>query len=209
MTSSNITPETIDALTELVNIGVGRASNSLNHLLNSHNVLKAPKLDVFSTDEMAEALKTYDEGLLSSVGMEFRGDFSGKTFLVFPKESALKLVGTFSGEVEGSPEMDTVKAGTLLEIGNIVINGVMGSMGNMLKSRILYKLPEYSESNIYQLLISQPTFQKEGWILIAKCHFVIEKIDIAGHIMLFFEIESFEPLFSLINRVIGKEANEL
>ncbi len=49
----NITPEQIDTLKELVNIGVGRAANMLNQLVQSRIYLQVPSINVFhlSKDE--------------------------------------------------------------------------------------------------------------------------------------------------------------
>ncbi len=44
-------------------------------------------------------------------------------------------------------DMDALRAGTFCEVGNIVLNGVMGSISNMLNFDFDYSVPEYLETN--------------------------------------------------------------
>uniref|UniRef100_A0ACD5GZE0 Uncharacterized protein n=1 Tax=Desertifilum tharense IPPAS B-1220 TaxID=1781255 RepID=A0ACD5GZE0_9CYAN len=51
--------------------------------------------------------------------------------MIFPTESASTLVSLLTGEKPGTPDLEAVKIGTLLEVGNIVLNGVVGTVSNL------------------------------------------------------------------------------
>ncbi|MCP5102281.1 MAG: chemotaxis protein CheC, partial [bacterium] len=135
----------IDALTEMVNIGVGKAASSLSDIIEEHILLKVPHVEIFPLDELPRVLSSFEAGEYSTVLQKFKGDFTGSSALVFPPKSAVRLVSALTGGEIDSPNLDAVRSGTLVEIGNIVINAILGTMGNMLESNFIFSLPEYRE----------------------------------------------------------------
>ena len=198
----NPTAEQIDALKELTNIGVGRAAGVLSEMLQTHIHLQVPFIKIFSPQELEEEMEDFGREQLSSVGLGFRGSFSGTAALVFPPDSASELVAILTGEEVGSPDLDSVRTGTLSEVGNIVINGVMGSIGNVLEHRLDYSIPSYSEGTIESLLTSNEP-DSGSRVLLAQTHFAVEERLIEGDIYLFFEAGSFDALLDAIDALIS------
>jgi chemotaxis protein CheC len=91
-----------------------------------------------------------------------------------------------------------VRVGTLSEVGNIVINGVMGSIANVLKLQINYTLPTYTEDNI-ENLITPPSTAPDVTVVLAHTRFTIEHLQIEGDIILIFEVGSFSALMKAID----------
>ncbi|BCL36640.1 chemotaxis protein CheX [Nostoc sp. MS1] len=198
----NVTADQLDALQELINIGVGRAANLLNEMLDSHIHLAIPFVKVLSaTQAYQELASRFHDNSLSSVKLGFTGSFYGTAGLIFPTESASKLVSVLTGEEAGSADLDAVKIGTLSEIGNIVINGVMGSISNVLQQHMNYTLPVYLEDTITNLLLTSNG--NESKILLAQAHFTIEQLKIIGDIILIFEVSTFDALIDAINQKIA------
>ncbi len=203
----NLTVDQLDALQELVNIGVGRAASVLNEMIECHICLQVPFIRVFSQKQMKEELETrLGVSLVSAVRLGFSGSFSGLAQLVFPTDSASKLVALLTNEEVGTADLDAVKIGTLTEVGNIVINGVMGSMSNLLKQHLNYSLPIYLEDTVEHLLTSKQ-LESNTTILLAQARFTIEKLQIAGDIILIFKVGSFDALLSAIE-MIDNEGGE-
>ncbi|MEC4888276.1 MAG: chemotaxis protein CheC [Scytonema sp. PMC 1070.18] len=197
-----VTEEQLDALQELINIGVGRAASLLNEMVDSHIRLEIPFVKVLTaTDAYEELLTRFQDDNLAAVRLGFTGSFYGTAGLIFPTESASTLVAVLTGEEPGSADLDAVKIGTLSEIGNIVINGVMGSISNVLLQHMNYTLPIYLEDTIENLLL--PTNESTSKILIAQARFAIEKLEIIGDILLIFEVSTFDALIAAINEQIG------
>lgn len=193
-----LTEHNLDALKELINIGVGRAAGALNAMVSFRIGLQVPFVKVLSPKELSGEMAALGRSRLAAVRLGFDGPFSGTAALVFPTESASKLVAVLTGEEPGTPEIDSVRAGTLSEVGNIVINGVMGSMGNMLKQRITYTLPNYTEDSV-QGLLRPDAMDEDATVLLVRTHFSIQELEIEGDIILLFTVGSFDALLSAID----------
>lgn len=203
--SIEIRPEQIDILAELINIGMGRAASSLNDLLDSFIKLQIPRVWVFKIDDVPEELAKFGNDTLFIVRQDFKGPFAGKVALIFPPESAASLVSVLTGEDKGSSDLDSVRAGTLCEIGNILINGVLGSICNVLEHTVDFSLPNYIESNVKSLLDQVISRSEEKIILMAKTCFSVEALNIEGHFLLLLDTESFDKLLIAVNDLENRE----
>ncbi len=196
-----LTEDQIDALKELVNIGVGRAASVLNEIVNAYIKLQIPFIKVLTPQELQQELKQrFDDDILSAVQLRFSGSFRGIAELVFPKESAKALVAIVTDENPGDQDLDAVKIGTLSEVGNIIINGVIGSISNVLRQQMNYGVPQYIEDKIENLLSGD--IQSDDAILLAQTQFTIEKLRIIGDIILIFEVKSFDALLAAISQEV-------
>ena len=86
---------------------------------------------------------------------------------------------------------------TLSEVGNIIINSVMGSITNFVNQRLDYSVPHYAENAIHKLVgnhIDDPEYS----IILAKAHFSIENLEVDGEIILIFGVGSLEALLQAI-----------
>ncbi|NJD57091.1 MAG: chemotaxis protein CheC [Nitrospirae bacterium] len=194
-----LTEEQIDALKELINIGVGRASGVLSSMIECKISLQVPHIKVLTLSELNDEVERIGHGRLAAVKLGFKGSFAGTAALVFPPDSAAKLVSLLVREETDTPDLDSVRVGTLNEVGNIVINGVMGSVANVLKQHIDYSLPTYVEDSLEHMLAAGVA-GNEIMILLAHTRFAVEEYMIEGNIVLLFESKSFGSLILAIDR---------
>ncbi|MEG4252630.1 chemotaxis protein CheC [Microcoleus sp. AT3-A2] len=193
----------LDALQELVNIGIGQAAGVLNDMIDSPIRLQIPYLQILTPIDVEEELEQHLNGeQIAAVQLKFTGSFGGIAQLVFPTNSAALLVTMLTGEEVGTQDLDSVKIGTLSEVGNIVINGVMGAISNVLQQRLNYSIPTYSEGTIASLLISGG-LATDTVVLLAQTSFMIERLHIEGDIILIFNVNSFDTLLTAINQLAG------
>ncbi len=193
----NPTSEQIDGLKELINIGVGRAASVLNTMLDSHIVLQVPFIKLLNPADFKKEIEMLDKDQLAAVSLGFKGLFSGSAQLIFTTENASKLVTILAGEPDETEDMDSIRTGTLTEIGNIVLNGVMGSISNMLELHFNYSVPTYLEGTSERLLNSNIA-DSDRTVLLARTRFLVEELDICGDIALFFEMSVFNKLLNAI-----------
>ncbi|MCC5638550.1 chemotaxis protein CheC [Nostoc sp. CHAB 5844] len=207
----NVTVDQLDALQELINIGVGRAASLLNEMVDSHIHLEIPFVKVLTAAQAYQELANrFHDVSLASVKLSFTGSFYGTAGLIFPTESASTLVAVLTGEEADSDDLDAVKIGTLSEIGNIVINGVMGSISNVLKQHMNYTIPVYLEDTIDNLLLLTNQNPSNSKILLAQARFAIEQLELIGDIILIFEVGTFDALIKAINKemaILGENSN--
>ncbi|MCP4537935.1 MAG: chemotaxis protein CheC [Chloroflexi bacterium] len=194
-----LTFDQVDILKELINIGVGRAASMLNTMLHSHVLLRVPLVEVLSPLALEEKQKALGKETLATVQLAFRGPFSGTTSLVFPAESAVKLVSVLTGDELFLTDFDSIRVGTLTEIGNIVLSGVMGIIGNEIEQRIHYSVPRYVENPI-QTLLAPNDLNFDATIIWVQAQFTIEQHQIDGDIILVFEVGSFDVLLAALDQ---------
>lgn len=189
-----------DAMREMVNIGVGRAASMLNDLLDKHVDLSVPDIVLSNPQNLLSELQGLSpDDRLASVRLGFRGGVSGSSSIVFTPDTAMKLVNVLTdGDMGEDEDLNALKVGTLSEVGNIVMNGVMGSMSNMLDLRLIYSLPNYVEDNAERVMQVEH-LSNEVPVLLAKARFVVEALDIQGVIYLVFAAETFERLLEKID----------
>lgn len=190
----NPTALQLDALSELINIGVGRSADVLNTMLNSHIDLQVPFVKILLSDDFRKEIEALGSDSLSAVHLAFKGTFSGTAQLIFPAATASKLVTTVTGEEVRSESLDEIRSGTLCEIGNIVLNGLMGSISNVLKMQLKYSVPTYLEGKIENLTPARGNMASDTKILLARTHFTIKKLKIEGDIIVFFETGALDAL---------------
>lgn len=196
---SLLTTTQLDALQEMINIGVGRSASMLNQMLDVHVQLHVPQVKVLPAPVVEEEL-AQQLGLdpVATVQLGFSGSLSGLAQLVFPTASAAKLVSALSSEATDEPEdLDALRTGTLSEIGNIVLNGVMGMLSNLLHQNFQYSMPSYVEEEIHYLF-SIKNVLKDDVVLLAQTRFLIEQLLVTGDIILLFNIGSFDALLAVM-----------
>ena len=196
----NIDDEAIDAIRELINIGVGRAAGLLSDMTGRKIVLRVPSIRIIRHSDLSQVTGLYPSEALSTITLGFHGPLSGMSALVFPPKSAVSLVMLLTGERAQTAELDAIRVETLKEVGNIIINAVMGSIANVLEQHLVYSLPAYQEITLSGLAITQKS-RPEEWIVLANAHFLIEETDIEGNILLVLEVGSMDCLLAGIRRV--------
>lgn len=192
----------IDVLKEIVSVGIGNGANALNMLLGSHVHLEVPSVKVLSPKKFEKEMQRHEAGCLSAVNLPFRGDFSGIAELVFPSESASRFIAILTDEETGDLDINSIRAGTLSEVGNIVLNAVMGSISNLLRLKLSYSIPNYTEGDFDNLLPFHMTMP-DTTVLLVRTHFKMGTLEIEGDIILFFEVGSFDKLMEAVDARIN------
>jgi chemotaxis protein CheC len=194
-----ITPLQLDAFREIVNIGVGRAAASLNDMLDSPITLEVPEVRMIAYEDLEKVAGAASE-CFSCVQLGFKGAFSGVAALVFPQSSAVKLVAAMTAEEPDTHGLDGVMAGTLNEVGNIVINCVIGTIGNILENPFEFSIPNYIHGALREILHVGSSSGRRS-ILLVNTHFIVQEKHIDGNIFILFEASSFDALLAAIDHL--------
>lgn len=189
----NPSPEELDALGEVVNIGVGRAASSLSDLLGTRIDLKVPLVQVLTKEETDA-----QDAIGMSIAQKFEGQVAGKALLVFPPESGRQLAGLLGGFDNTEEIPDIELSGILSEVGNIVLNGVLGSLANILEAHLDYSVPDFFIDHSIPQLVSQAEQDGSGGVLIADTEFSVSSENINGSVVIAFEIGSLENLIGFL-----------
>jgi chemotaxis protein CheC len=186
-----------DALTELVNIGVSRAAVSLRKMVGAQVLLTVPSIDVVTRARAVMLIGQREPGALIAVRQDFDGAFSGSALLIFPEDNSLILVRAVAGDDLSKPELDAIEDEALAETGNIVLNGCLASMSNMLEQRLDFSLPLVVRGD-GTVLFSGPEGDGTGVVLFLYINFTIDQREVRGYIAMLMDLPSVEALRLLI-----------
>ena len=101
----------LDALREVANIGAGHAATALSTMTGGTIMISVPTINIARLEDVPPQISGPEEPV-AAVLMNMLGDLTGRTLLVFPKPTALRMAelmlrrpqGTFKdlGELEQS-----------------------------------------------------------------------------------------------------------
>jgi chemotaxis protein CheC len=199
-----LTTDQKDVLTEIVNIGVGKAGSMLSDMVEQRIELRVPSVEICTLDSLPEIIGQRGDLLDTAIFQDFQGSVSGRSILAFPRESGLKLAQLLGGLPETPDEFDIDLSGILVEVGNIVMNGVLGSISNILQSSLAYTVPELSINSCLKKLaetgehssLSTPT------VIYSDVQFSVSGDNLEGSLVLMFQLQEIEKaLNSLLQTV--------
>jgi chemotaxis protein CheC len=185
-----------DVLTELVNIGIGRAAFTLSEMIDARVGLQVPSV-CLAHEEGTRRLtaRTETGGSLSAVLQEFSGGVAGVAALAIPPPSARRLVAVLTSAASDSAEIDVEREAVLTEVGNIVINCVLGSLGNLAALDVTFHLPRYEEN-------AGPTLEthaRRGSLVVVSVLFQVQSHAIEGELAIMFELPSLGGVWALLD----------
>jgi chemotaxis protein CheC len=197
----DLSAQQLDTLNELVNIGVGRAANTLYELTDMHILISIPNITFVDIEHIDELSRSFGNRPVAVILQQFSGEYGGRAGLIIPEESAIKLVTAITGETPLSNTLDALQGETLSEIGNIVINAMIGSISNVLGThRLHFELAEYYKDEAINAL--KPLYAAGHFVLIARINFNIRELQIEGYILLTFDMGTASSLLEFIDQAL-------
>lgn len=193
-----------DALTELVNIGVSRAAASLRNMVGEQVLLSVPSVEVVSRAAAATLIRERESGDLVAVRQDFDGAFSGRALLIFPQDNSLALVRAVTGDAMSAEEVEALEPEALAETGNVVLNGCLATMANMLQRPLTMSLPEVLRGDGQLFFRLSERESEQGVVLFLYINFSISGRDIRGYIAMLMDLPSLEALKVLIGEFIAR-----
>jgi len=197
-----LTPDQEDAIKEFINIGAGHAAGALSDLTETHVKLSIPAIKVLKLADLNKEDESITKEVSSSVRINFKGFSDGTAALVFPPASALKLVSLVSDEEFGTPDMDSVQAGILTEIGNIILNHILGAIGNIFQQHLEYNVANYVEGEIVNLIEPEDSVP-DLVIMIIDTQFNLKELEITGDIVIFFKLGSLDKFIEAVENCLN------
>jgi chemotaxis protein CheC len=197
-----------DALTELLNIGVSRAAASLRKMVGEHVLLSVPAVEIVDRQAAAALIGERESDDLVAVRQDFSGAFSGRVLLIFPQASSLELVRVVAGEEMPQSEAFDIEQEALAETGNVILNGCMGTMANLLRRPLNMSLPLILRGDGADLFQSQDQVMDSGLVLFLYINFSVRSKNIRGYIAMLLDLPSFTALRLLIGDFIATVMDE-
>jgi chemotaxis protein CheC len=189
-----------DAVREIIGIGIGRAAATLSELMGTRIELAVPRVTLRMFDDPALAQSSAEEGPDVVIIQDFRGAISGRSALALPHASGLRLAQLLGDVAEPVDELDLEMRGIITEVGNIMLNSVLGTLANIVGTRLEYGVPQcYSERPVTSLLAAAT--REAGALLTADAHFSVRRDSIDGSLVVAMETRGLETILEAISEV--------
>lgn len=198
----------IDALTELVNIGVSRAATSLRDMVGEEVALSVPNVRLLAREQAITLLSEQASARLVAVHQVFEGDVTGRALLIFPEPKSLELVRAVTGGQLSLEDIIDLEHEALAETGNIILNGCLSTMANLLQRSLKISLPEVLRGESKEFFNLQPPPHAGDVVLFLYINFVVRQRDIQGYIAMLMDMPSLEALQGLLQEFIARTAGE-
>ena len=130
-----------DALTEIFNIGVGIAAESLCQITGQHVPVSVPVVELTSQRHARLHFVAREQRTLCVIRQDYRGDFDTQALLMFPVEDQSHLVRMMAGQDLPDGELQEVAMDAMGELGNIILNAVISSLAGSLATTLKGALP--------------------------------------------------------------------
>src|SRR5207342_2997997 len=97
--------------------------------------------------EAIELLGRQESNRLVAVHQVFEGDITGRALLIFPETNSLELVRAVTGGELSLEDIIELEQEALAETGNVILNGCLATIANMLQRSLKMSLPEVLRGN--------------------------------------------------------------
>ncbi|MFZ2960424.1 MAG: hypothetical protein WA705_26395 [Candidatus Ozemobacteraceae bacterium] len=194
-----------DAITEVLNLGMGSAAGTLSEVLDEEIIVSIPSIEFTSKKDMPGKLGRNSYSQLAAISETFAGPFFGESLLIFSEESGVELVSSLLKTPLLIAHLSELEEEVLLEVGNMVLNACLGGIANVLETEITATIPRVIKGtceNIFQDL--RASMVPEDLIMLLNVTFELQTKKITGYVTFILGITAVEDFRKLINLRIGE-----
>lgn len=197
-----------DILEELFNISVGKAASMLSEIIDKKIILDVPNIKILSPEETKDKLFDYLpkvlDGTLMVSSISFKEKLKGKANLIFPAEKMRTFINLCLNQegINESNDMDftDIDFDVIKEIGNIILNSIIGGIANNLDINLNYTLPKVK---VYQRIDFEKDIIDKDYmhVLMLYITFKIDSIAIDGAVVVDLTLNSLNELMKKVSKV--------
>ena len=175
-------------------------------MIGKEVILSVPSVDLIARTEAMEILRTSELNKLVAVHQVFEGDIHGRALLIFPETRSLELVRAVTKETLPLEDILDLEQEALAETGNIILNGCLATIANLLQRTLKISLPEILRGDSAELFNLPPPPEPGDFVLFVYINFSVRQRDIQGYIALLMDLPSLAALKILLDEFIQRTA---
>jgi chemotaxis protein CheC len=182
-----------DALTEVFNLGVGRAAAAMSQIVGEAITMSFPRIVFQSRNEAARALGSEQQRKVCAVTQHYRGAIDTEAILMFPEERSLDIVRLMLSHELVGDGLSELEQEAISEIGNIVLNNCMSALATLTGHSLEGSLPAYRLGTGDDILRGSEE-QWDGLVLTLEIAFNVEAHDIEGYLAVLLDVANLAGL---------------
>ena len=185
-----------DALIEMINLGFGRAGAALSKLTGYRVVLEVPTIAIYPLPQLGGAMREFLSDDIATVHQIFSGPVGGHALLILDQYGAVTLKQLLTNEPPLPLAVDGSAQEVLTEVGNVLINACLGTLGNVLNVHVSFSVPHVSINTLSSLLDSL-VVANEGlrYAIVMRAAFRLRESEINGYMVIVLSVSSLDRLF--------------
>lgn len=194
----------LDTLTEIFNIGAGRAASSLSEIVGDEVLLSVPSVQIINSKDINPATLSLTSGRFGAVNQQFCGPFNAEAVLLFTEEQALKIVSDMMGSQMSLEELAEFEHEAMCELGNIILNACLSAMADIFSFTLESSLPGYTVASADEILHRLKYASNQPFVMVLHIDLAIEKHHTAGNLVFLLSSDSLSSLSFYIDQFLGQ-----
>ncbi len=186
-------------------MGVSRAAASLRQMVGEQVLLSVPSVKIVTRQAASKLVERGNTKKLVGVQQSFEGPFAGKAILIFPEAQSLELVRSIVGNEHSLEDVIDLEQEALAETGNIILNGCLATIANVLHRTMRMSLPSIVRGDGATLVRGRWAGFRWEFVLFLYIDFNIKNRDIHGFIALLMDLPSINALKEFVSDFIKRD----
>jgi len=130
----------LDALREVANIGAGHAATALSQMVGETIMISVPTINIARLEDVPPQVGEPDQPV-AAVLMHMLGDLTGRTLLVFPRRTAIRLAELLLRRKSPPDDFSEMQQSAIKEAGNILSSAYMNALSDFMGMMLLPSPP--------------------------------------------------------------------
>jgi len=196
---NDLTPNQLDALKEVGNIGAGHGATALSQLVGKRILITVPQASVIPLKDVPRLVGDPNT-LVAGLFLTMLGDASGKILLLLPRESAVNLADMLLKQPMGSSKiLSEIGHSAIKEAGNILTGAYLSALNEFLGMLLLISVPTLV-FDIAGAVLANATLGMEDVdkIVCIETQFIDSNQIISGYFLLMPDNPSLRAIFQAI-----------
>ncbi len=197
-----------DILKEIFNIGVGKAASMLSEIVGKKIILDIPNIIIVESEEqnkdIGKHFSALPQGALMVSSIKFEEKITGEANLLFPANKMRSFINLCIDQPEymGCDDLNftDMDFDIIREVGNIILNSIVGELGNTFEVSLKYTLPEVKLFNADKFKRNLKS-QEDLCILLLFISFIIEDVKIEGAVIINLTLDSLNELMEMTKKM--------
>jgi chemotaxis protein CheC len=196
----DLTPNQLDALREIGNVGAGNSATALSQVINRRIDMNVPKVALVPLESVPDLVGGPDT-IVVGVFLRVYGKAPSNILFLLPQDSAFYLVDTLMGKPHGTTQkLDFMDESALMEIGNILSGAYLNAFFTFTHISMLPSIPALAMDMAGAILnvVLVQLGQMGDQALVIETEFLSEDDGINGHFFLVPDPGSLETIIAAV-----------
>ena len=182
----DLTPNQLDALREIGNVGAGNSATALSQVINKKIDMNVPKVSLVPIEDVPDLVGGPD-ALVVAVFLRVYGKAPGNILFLMPKKNAFFLVDGLMGRPLGTTQaLDDMDVSALKEVGNILTGSYLNAFFHFTNIAMIPSIPSLAMDMAGAILnvVLVQLGQMGDHAMVIETKFLAEDDSVNGHFFL-------------------------